>query len=156
MSMKKIINLFISASLLILFGCSIWQKNWYDTFYIINETNYDIRVLSYATETLANETTNILVHDTIIASKDTYIATQYSGELDYLDDPANIIGNTDSIRFIWGDNNVTTYFACDKFSGECMEIKNPLFPFDFYSSECVRRVGCDYTYIIKEEDLLTN
>jgi len=131
------------------------QKNWYSTFIIINETEYDISILSYSTETI-NDGSKILlaVKDTIIPVNNSYKAFIYDGELSYMSkDPVGIFMNPDSIKFIWGNENQTTYYPCQNNIDSCMETKSPFNISKYFEEECKRRHGCDYTYYITSDDL---
>jgi len=147
----KTLKLGIPLVFIFLSSCYFWQSNWYDSYSIQNETNHKIIILSYKHikfngDSIIEEGDSIEL-DAGEIFKQIYKKGEGGGGSGLFS-----IYPEDSAIMIFDDLKVQHYYVCDPRYSPCIEVKNPLRPYNFFDKVCPRDVGCDYTYTITEED----
>ena len=132
--MKYSIKIIILLSV-ILSSCK--QDDSYSTFTIQNSSNH------YVFFEVADQQINV----TAIADSGSYMWTVPEGE-DWS------VSNADSVRIHFDSYNskVMTYYNYWLIADSTFNLERNPINTAFFSEECIRGDGCDYTYVITEED----
>jgi hypothetical protein len=131
---------FYSLILLVVVLTSCNQNNSYSTFKIENSSNHYIYF----------EVNGQTVEMVAISKGESYLWTVPDDE----GSSGWCVSNADSVRIHFDNYNskVLTYYNHWLGNDNTFNLKRNPINIDFYNEECIREDGCDYTYIITEED----
>jgi hypothetical protein len=134
-------------------SCYWWQNDWYNTYMVKNQSYHNIEIITFQSNSSQNGVIEIDSISTKIGKDSTYIAYQNRGEDHSSKDDAMIFSSTtDSCRIIFDGERQKVYYRC-KLIEDCDTLAKNILLLDYsYSESCPRKVGCDYTYTITEED----